>query len=337
MHKTLRNLLLMSLAWAAVACSRDPFDVDIDDIELELEVRRVDQALFALRLDSLEQGLEKLRQEQNPFFDFYAENVLGLGSPQSPMFKDLVASFVTDLTMNQAYKAAQERFAEPEATVEQLETSLRYLLYHVPDFAVPECYFCISGFNESVFTGPDVLAIALDKYLGPESPFYRRLGWERYLVRQMYPEKIPVDAMKALAMARWEFAPQTDNLLEAMIYEGKLQYFLDATTPYLPDSTRWGYSEQQLAWATTFEGKIWDYFIQEDLLFSTRSIDKAHFIKDGPFTNAFSNNSAPRAGAWVGHKIVSAYMRQTGQSLAQLMENQDAQDILNRSKYVPQR
>jgi hypothetical protein len=59
-------------------------------------------------------------------------------------------------------------------------------------------------------------------------------------------------------------------------------------------------------------------------------------ISDGPFTTLFANNSAPRAGAFLGWKIVNRFMEKNPDvSIQELMKNNDYQGILNAASYKP--
>jgi uncharacterized protein YjaZ len=62
------------------------------------------------------------------------------------------------------------------------------------------------------------------------------------------------------------------------------------------------------------------------------------YINEAPFTPQLGehNQSAPKLGIWTGWQIVKEYMdRHPDVTLQQLMNNQDAQKILNDSKYRP--
>ena len=62
------------------------------------------------------------------------------------------------------------------------------------------------------------------------------------------------------------------------------------------------------------------------------------YLSVAPFTPGVGekNESAPKLGIWTGWQIVRKYMEKHPEvTLAQLMANNDAQKILNDSKYRP--
>ena len=93
---------------------------------------------------------------------------------------------------------------------------------------------------------------------------------------------------------------------------------------------------KQLAWAEKHEKRIWNYIAEQKLLFSTDKIEIRKFVGDGPYTSIFTDVSAPRAGAFVGFKIVDSFMdNNKGVTLKQLMEEADSRKILSGAKYNP--
>ena len=62
------------------------------------------------------------------------------------------------------------------------------------------------------------------------------------------------------------------------------------------------------------------------------------YLGDAPFVAGFPEGSPGRVGQWIGWQIVAAYMdKNKNVSLAQLMKTQNADLILQQSKYKPQR
>jgi len=81
---------------------------------------------------------------------------------------------------------------------------------------------------------------------------------------------------------------------------------------------------------------MWNYLVENKLLFSTKQMDIVRYITDGPTTTVFPQESPARTGVWLGRQIIRSYMRHNpGVSLPQLMANNDYQQILNASVYTP--
>jgi len=60
------------------------------------------------------------------------------------------------------------------------------------------------------------------------------------------------------------------------------------------------------------------------------------YLNDGPFTAEISQESPGRLGTWIGWRISQSYMEHNeNATLQQLIENSDAQEILEKSFYRP--
>ena len=71
-------------------------------------------------------------------------------------------------------------------------------------------------------------------------------------------------------------------------------------------------------------------------LFKTESKILTSYLNDGPFTAEVSQNAPARLGTWMGWQITKSYMQHNPDvTLQQLLEDGDAQKILENSYYKP--
>jgi uncharacterized protein YjaZ len=55
-----------------------------------------------------------------------------------------------------------------------------------------------------------------------------------------------------------------------------------------------------------------------------------------PTPSVFISEQAPgNVGSFVGYRIVEQYMKQTGVTTAELLQNRDIREIITRAKYKP--
>jgi uncharacterized protein YjaZ len=126
------------------------------------------------------------------------------------------------------------------------------------------------------------------------------------------------------------------DLISSMVYEGKILYFVKAMSPDIPDSVSLNFTNSQTKWLKNNEEKVWTYFIENKKLFESDILEIRKYTGEAPFTAAFGNNSAPRAGQYIGFRIVEEYMQKHPEvSLPQLMTEPDAMKILQQSVYNP--
>jgi uncharacterized protein YjaZ len=85
------------------------------------------------------------------------------------------------------------------------------------------------------------------------------------------------------------------------------------------------------------ESQMWQYLVENDLVFKTDQFIIRKLLGDAPFTSYFTNESPGRASAWIGFRIVESFMiKNRGTSLESLMKNVNIQEILEKAKYNPQ-
>ncbi len=315
---------------------KNQYETDVSDVSVNLEVKRLEKDLFALNPDSIHTAIPDLNEKYGAFFELYNRNVLNIGASNNRAYPDNLRGFLNDHDMNRVQSSIMEDFPDLESIREKLETGFTHYKHYFPEKRVPAVYTFMGGFNQSIVIADSLLAIGLDKYLGRDCEFYDKLGWERYRQKNMHKKKIPSDCMRAWGQTEWPFNDSTDNLLSNMLYKGKLLYFTKSMLPGEPDTLVAGFTRKELDWCIQNEENLWNYLIENKLLYKTEHMTINKMVNPAPFTSGFSKESPGRAVNWLGWKIIEAYMdRNSGITLEELMENQDYQSILTESRYHP--
>lgn len=325
--------LIITLSF--IACSpweRKPFyEADISKIPVDtVSISQYEEVLFNANPFVL---YEELAPHIEEFYFFLGEGV------HDPEGQQQLYDYVTDPFIIELYFDSREKFPELEWLRHSLTKAFRFYMYHFPDDTLPRVYSYISGidYGMPIKYEDGHLVIALDNYLGADYPYYEKIGIPRYQSRWMRPETLPSDVIRILAdkhLGRVSPAPET--LLDHMVHEGKKQYFLDCMLPRTHDSLKIKYTGMQLAWMDQNEGRVWNYKLDNELLYSTDHGAVTKFIRDAPFTAPFGRQSAPRTGVRMGWQMVREYMRRNPDvSLQELINETDARKILAGARYRP--
>ena len=319
-----------------VGCQHNPLKVDISRIREEVPVVRYDQLFFSMGSYPDSATIAGMVAKYPEFTKLYSFQVIKIGNLNDSIGRMMVHEFVSDSVILLSKRKTEEIFPEHPEFEGKLIRAFKYYRYYFPGKTLPVIYACISGFNESVFISGNVIGVSLDKYLGSDCPFYPLLGLPKYKQQKMIPGMIPRDVVQAWARSQFPLKNEATTLCDYMMYEGKLQYFANAILPDMEDTLLTAYSERQLKWCTENESRMWNYLIENKMLFSTRQMDIVRYINDGPTTNGFPPESPGRTGAWLGWRIVMNYMKRHPEvTLPQLMMNNNFQEILNASAYAP--
>lgn len=329
-------LILSSILLTITACNKNPFKFDVSHININVEINRFDLSIDSLRTHYSDDILKRLKTNHYDFLELYSELIIRVASPQNNDYMKNLNNFFEYPIYTEIVNSVNSTFQNIDWINKDIETALKYYKHYFPHFQAPQIYTFIGGFNHSIAIDSSVAGIGLDKYLGANSPFYSQLGVEKYLAATMTPEQIPVDFMRGILESESEYTFSEEHLLAKMIHEGRLLYLLRATLVDYEESRLMGYNEQQMKFCYSSESQMWNYLIEKKLLFNSEHMNVIRFTGKAPFTAPFSQESPGRIGIWLGYRIVSAYMKNNKDvSISELMQEDDFQKIMNKSKYRP--
>ncbi len=335
------SLLLSAVFFASCSCNRDEkeYDREISESGLDslnyihVSILRYEKDLFAIPLDSLKEGMLAMKDK---YSFFYTEELLN-----DPGNMLMLKSYLQDQTIQSMYRETMKQYPSLSWLEKELTLVFRRIKYLFPDWKVPKVYTYISSGDIAypIKYAEDNLVIALDLFLGSKYPVYSMWGIPNYITNRMTKEYLVLSCATEIGRAMLDRNVNNGvTLLDYMIYEGKLLYFGDIIVPDKADSIRIGYSSQEIFWAEKNQGNVWSFFIEKKLLHTTEMREINKFIGEAPFTSAFSRNSAPRIGRYIGWQIVRSYMARNKKiTLPDLLKNQKSQDILNKSGYKPEK
>ena len=301
--------------------------------QLNINIKRYEEAIFSIPKDSLANELMRLRTE---FAFFLGDN------PASAENLREISGFLNEKINRQLYKEVQKQFPNLTDMEKQFAEAFSLLLYYFPDAAVPQIYTFISGLDYQSFViyYADTLLIPLDLFLGKDYKLYRQLGSElpQFIKRRFSSEYILPSCFGEISYKYIKSKPLKSNLLDAMIDEGKRLLFMEMMLPNCPDSLIFPFPQEKIEWVRQNEANVWGYLIQNDLLYSKNMTMVRKMVGDAPFTSYFGNNSPGKTGAWIGWQICRTWVQKNPQKkVTELFNETDAQKILTASKYKPQK
>lgn len=328
-------VFLFCLLVLIVSCSRNPLKINVSNVELKLKVKHLDQDLLKLKAQEIEGAVPRLKETYKGFFDIFTYRMIKIGGVEQENFVEQLSLFTSD-TLIRSLEANVKATIDTVQLRSDLTEAFKHYKYYFPQKPVPVIYTCISGFNQSVVTADSILGVSLDKYMGVKSRYYQELGLPAYKRKNMHPQKMVPDMMYAWGITEWPLDEKATTLLNNMIAEGKVMYFVDAMLPEMADTLKLGFSKKQLEFCEKNEAPMWTYLAEHKKLFTTDRMEIKRFMDDGPYTAAFSEESPARTGMWLGWQIVRSYMKEHKEvKLPDLMNNTDYQGILNQSGYQP--
>ena len=191
-------------------------------------------------------------------------------------------------------------------------------------------------YNNKVILNDSMALIAIDNFLGINHHMYE--GIALYLRQQMELKNLSKELAESFAKNRIEL-PKDRTFLAQLIYSGKIQFLKQSILSDYSEYKILGYTPDQLAWAMTNEKEIWNFFVSNELLYSTDPELIKRFISPAPFSKFYLKidvDSPGQIGQWLGLQIVKDYQMKEQKPIAQLLST-PYRELFEKSKYKPRR
>jgi len=339
-YKSKQIYVVFAVIVLFTACGH-PKKIDVSNIPVNVRIERFDRDFDSLRKIPMEPHAMFMIKKYNIFFADYVQRILEAGTIRDTGYFSVLQQIFAGRDYNALKHDVDSVYPNLNKQEAELTDAFRRIKYYYPNKTMPEVYAFFSGFKAQTVVGDKYVGIGLDLFLGANSRFYPAIieMFPHYMSRRFTPQYITPKVIESIA--KEDMFPESDNdktLLSKMVYNGKILYFMDQILPDVPDSAKIGYTAQQLKWCTDFKSTIWAYLLEQNLLFETDDQKTNTMIGEAPFTPQLGehNESAPKLGVWTGWQIVREYMDKHPEvTLPELMINNDAQKILNDSKYRP--
>ncbi|MDG1053829.1 MAG: gliding motility lipoprotein GldB [Flavobacteriaceae bacterium] len=219
----------------------------------------------------------------------------------------------------------------------QLKPLFQHIKYYFPRLKDPKVILLTNNVdyqNKTVYADSLVL-ISLDTFLGANNPLYE--GIPQYIVRDMDIAYLGAHLSDEFAISVVP-APADRTLLAQMIYYGKRFYIKDILLPDTADEIKISYTEKEMNWVKENERFIWQYFIENELLYKTQSSYLLRFIEPAPFSKFYleiDNESPGKIGQWLGWQIVRAFVSKNPDKTPEQILATPAQELFTKANYKP--
>lgn len=306
------------------SCKKDPenpWNIEIKNPVSKVEVTDISKELYDLNIP-----LESFKQKY-PWF-------------QGTVPDEDFAKRRADANEAKIYREAISKIDVPKLNTE-LANLFSHIKYYYPQFKEPKVFLYSSGLQgimEPIFYQPEqnMLFIDISAFMGENNPNYN--GLENYFQKSMNPANILPKTSQTFAEFFVAKSFDHQKFIDELIYQGKLMTLQDAFLPDFPDNLKMNYTQDQYEWAKANEVNIWNYFVENNLIFSDDSRLIERFIKPGPFSKFYTeidNESSPQIGIFEGWQICRKFFQENPKTKLQDFLKMNATEIFNQSNYKP--
>lgn len=248
------------------------------------------------------------------------------------------------------YDSVVLTFKKYNKTQSELERLFAYYKHYFPDLKIPQIFTYSSTLQEANIYNPVIygakeglMFIALDGFLGSNNQLYKQQAPMKiydYMAQNMNPENIPPAVVRAIGQEIIPFDPRQQTFGDLMVDEGKKLILADALLSETPDHLKIGYTPNQMEWAKANEGNVWNYFVEQNMVFETDKSLRQRFIDYAPFSkflNEIETESPGRMGVYIGWQICKSFLDKNKEMTLEQFLNTGTQTIFNGSKYKPEK
>ncbi|MGB1205227.1 MAG: hypothetical protein ACPG5B_06245 [Chitinophagales bacterium] len=309
---------------------------DVSNIEVSIDIQRFDEALFQTDSSHYAIHFDSLKKVYPDFYLLYLNELLSLRKHPIYTQEQLLLGFTQNPNIKGLRDSCLIKYKDISPLESDFEDAFRYYKYYFPNRTIPKIITHISEFGPATSSlDSTLIAISLDMYLGKNFPFYRSISLPSYIIERLETSFILPNAMKTYINGLYDKDRKNNNLIDEMVQEGKLLYFLDLVLPKTADNFKIGYSEKDLAWCEENEKMIWSFFIEQNLLFENKQREISKYTAEAPNTSGMPAESPGRVGSWVGWQIVKKFMQKNPTMSFDELMSKNGQQVLKGSKYKP--
>ena len=335
---TMKKIFILYCLFILIGCKTEKREIEITDSNLKITIQRFDIDFWNMNLKRPAKSMNNLYEKYSQFLPLYTEQALMVGQWNSKECQDILMNyFFPDSIIQTLYNDCLKQYENIDDLNEQLTKAFQRANTIFPQKTIPKVNFHVSaGANPNPILYKDsLISLSIDNYLGENYPLYQNAVFS-YLRYNMRREKIVPDIITIWVTYNFPFSLQTGQLLEEMLYRGKIMYLLSALLPDESNANLIGYTPEQWQWCIDQEKDLWMTIVEKKHLFSTEGLLRTKYLNDAPFTSYFSQDSPGRCGVFVGWRIIESYMKNNPNlSFVDLMNNTDYKSILEKSTYNP--
>ena len=326
---------LLAICLVMVSCQeKEPAykaKLDMKTEPYDLEFDRYEEVLFNLDTANFQQELLKIQDRYRVFLS---------GDLNDLDAVKYLKDFAIDPYSNNLYDKVKVAFPDLKKVEPIVENVFSHFHFYYPDIELPKkAYTCVTGVNYDeppVQIIDDKLVISLDWYLDGDE-VYDQIGMPKYMQVRTNAATLAKDVANRLYLNYIYDWRKQGQIVDEMVYYGRLNYFIEAMCPSIADSVLLGYSSKQWRWAVENEGQVWADIVGGKRLYDAGLDAYMMYFGDGPFTQAYSNDAPSRLGEFFGLNIVRAYASNNDFDLVALMNRKDLQNIFQDSGYKPKK
>lgn len=300
----------------------------------EIVIERFDKDFQEYLQDKGAVAKEQLISKYPILLSAFGKVIVNNSETGTPGFFRSLDKYFSDTTLLKIYSDALKKFDNVEKIENELTVANEHLWDIYPGKQLPRFSMHVSGFKQNVIVTDSIISLSIDKYLGADYPIYKDYFYD-YQRAQMRPEFVTRDCLRAYIISNLLPDSKTQDLVSAMIREGKCLYLISQLLPDTDPENLIGYNGKQIKWCKTNERAVWRGTIERKFLYNSEYLIISKYMDESSYTSLISPLCPGKIGSWIGLQIVESFVAKNPKVAIPEVLRMDEHSLFQLSKYNP--
>ncbi len=329
-----RFFYLISMLLVVCSCTSNLLDIDVSEVNLEIpHINLINEFEKAQNISDLEAINIELNDKAPDLYEYYTAEMLRVGLPMQDSTVTFLNHFLEDSVMQLVNSDIKRKFDDFTDELKLITDMFKHLKYHIPNAILPQKLLTYnSTFSNGVISTPDCIGLGLEMYLGKGNSIVEKIPYPEYFKAKMNTDFLMPDIAQSWLESNVIEGVSEESFIANLMFYGKVLYTTKSMIPQLPDYIILRYYENELEWAKENEYAVWQYIVQQNLIYDTKMKNMLRYFKPAPSTIGFEG-SPDRLGQFIGYQIVTSYMTKNPEvTIKQLIAEKNNTKILKSYK-----
>ena len=275
------------------------------------------------------------------FFESNIDSILFLKNKFPYLFPNQFSTddwkeIYNDTLRRDIFNMSNQAFKDFDAYIIEISKTIKKLENEFGSFHIPKIITVNNGidYNYNLIKTDSIIVVSTDCYMG-DNIHYKSIP--NYISMKMNNDYFVKDISQTFLVDFIKF-PNDRRFISKIIYYGKIISMMEKITDFDIEQII-GINKENANWLYENEYEIWEYFVKNNLIFSTDISLEKRFINDAPYSKfglSIDSESSPMAGQWIGYNIVKSYQNKYNVKLKDLAIMNEY-DLYLKSNYTPRK
>jgi hypothetical protein len=318
----IQKLSTLLLLIGLFSCKSKPYEIDLASAKHRVNYHNLDSSFRFANSNEQRRLIKSLMNTDFDLSQFCFPYALQVSTQSDSAFMSGLNRTFEHPFNKKVFSALDGRLKWRLRTFQEIEAAFKRLSILAPKAPLAkDIFFTYTQFAASAYASPKAIVLGQERYLGQDNAIIATLPPQQFydwIKVGMSPAYATSDAL--LIWLSTNVLKSTDeNFASEMIRWGKLLAIMEIICPEVPIHRLLRYDNADYQWALQAERGVWEYLVDQQLLFKTDQELNMNFLNEGPYTIGLPQESPDRMGRFLGYRIVKQFIEANEPAISELL------------------